>query len=278
LVDPVYITRTIDATPFPLAPNVCASFPHREDWWNRNEVLHTANSGRKRTRDDLRLLYENQKLDHQESVMKRLYTLNRWATGKAVFAEMRAKRDYSVNIFPFAFLPPMFPDSADALGTAISLIVPQTWQERALGIKPPGMTQRVTGPYWYNPNTPNAADVFYSDDRCKESDADGVLLHELVHATRYIRGILRKTAMRGGYPNSEEFYANIIEMIFRSERGQNVLDYEWHPTDQETVLKQPMARAFLAALCLEQMSLCKALAQVKANFNPIKPIVKTIHK
>ena len=36
---------------------------------------------------------------------------------------------------------------------------------------------------------PGAVDVFYTDYRCEESEADGVLLHELVHASRIISGV-----------------------------------------------------------------------------------------
>jgi len=104
-IDPVFITRKIEAVPFPSAPNVVVSFPHREDWWNRYPALHSAGNGRKRTIDDLQLLYQNQKRDHQMSVFRRLGHLRHWATGRAVFAEPRARPSYPVYIFPYAFLP-----------------------------------------------------------------------------------------------------------------------------------------------------------------------------
>jgi hypothetical protein len=122
---------------------------------------------------------------------------------------------------------------------------------------------------------PGAVDVFYSDENCDERDADGVLLHELVHAMRIITGHGHATRMRGSYENSE-FYANTIEGIFRSERGKDVYDYAWHPPDQASVLKQLMARALITTLCHQQMSLCIALAQVEADFNPIRPIAEKL--
>ena len=67
-------------------------------------------------------------------------------------------------------------------------------------------------------------------------------------------------------------------MIFRSERGQNVYDYAFHPITQASVLKQPMARELITALCGRQMSLCIALAQVKADFNPIRPIAEKLFR
>ncbi len=277
-VDPVFITRTIDATPFPLAPNVCVSFPHREDWWNRYPRLHRAHDGRKRTIDDLQLLYENQKGSHLDSVMKRLNHLKRWATGRAVFAELRSRRAYSVHIFPYAFLPSMLTESGDPhiLAVTDSLNVPQTRRERAHGIKPPGTQFQAMGVAWASLDRPGAVDVYYSVERCEDSDPDGVLLHELVHATRVFSGAHHQRKMGRGYPNSEEFYANTIEMIFRSERGLDVFDYAGHPTDQEKVLKQPMARTLITALCHRQMSLCNALAQIETDFNPIRPIAEKL--
>jgi hypothetical protein len=65
-------------------------------------------------------------------------------------------------------------------------------------------------------------------------------------------------------------------MIYRSETGLNVFDYRNGPIDQASVLKQPMARALITALCHRQMSLCVALAKVDAPFNPIKPIAKQL--
>jgi hypothetical protein len=47
-----------------------------------------------------------------------------------------------------------------------------------------------------------------------------------------------------------------------------------HPIDQASVLRLPGARELITDLCRRQMSLCNALAQVKADFNPIRPIAE----
>jgi hypothetical protein len=275
---PVFITRTIEATPFPLAPNVCVSFPHREDWWKRYPELHKARNGHKRTMDDLQLLYEYQKRSHRESVFKRLNRLKHWATCRAVFAELRNRRAYSVHIFPFAFLPSIDGDGRDWLGETDPLFIPQTRRERAHGIKPRGTQFQMRGVCWASEDKSNATDVFYSDERCEESDADGVLLHELVHAMRKISGLDHATVMGGSYGNSEEFHANTIQMIYRSERGQAIHDYAYHPIDQASVLKRPQARALITALCHKQMSLCIALSQVDTPFNPIRAIAEKLFR
>ena len=56
-LDPVFITRAIEAMPFPSVPNVVISYPHREDWWYRHPALHRAGS-RNRSIDEFELLYQ----------------------------------------------------------------------------------------------------------------------------------------------------------------------------------------------------------------------------
>jgi hypothetical protein len=274
-LDPVFITRAIEAAPFPSAPNVVISYPHREDWWHRYPALRRAGS-RNHNIDEFEWLYQDSKRAHQESVLKRLRQIQHRATGRAVLAELRTRPSYSVYIFPWDFLPSIDWRHQDALGLAEALQIPQTPRERVRGIKPLGTTFHERGVYFASMDKPSAVDVFYADYRCEESDADGVLLHELVHATRVFSGAHHQRKMGGGYHNSEEFYANTIEMIFRSERGQDVYDYAGHPITQASVLKQPRARELITALCHRQQSLCIALAQVKADFNPIRSIAQKL--
>jgi hypothetical protein len=267
--DRIFITRGIEVAPFPSAPNVVVSYPHRKDWWDRHPELRTADS-RKRF-DEFDWLYQEQKRRYQGNVLKRLGILQHSATGKAVFAEIRARPSYSVYIFPWYFAP--FPDE-NSLGFTESPSMPQTPRESARGIKPPGTDYRdMRGWYSASMDKPGSVDVFYTDYRCREDEADGVLLHELVHALRVISGAHHRLKMRGGYPNSEEFYANIIEMIYQSEKRLEVADYLGHPTDQASVLRHPMERALHTKLRIQHPLLFAALARVKASFNPIKPLV-----
>jgi hypothetical protein len=270
-LDPVFITRAIEAAPFPSAPNVVISYPHREDWWNRYRALRRAD-GRNRNIDEFEWLYQDSKRSYQMSLLKRLGQIQHRATGRAVLAELRARSSYSVYIFPYEFLPSIDWKSRDALGLVEALQIPQTPRERARGIKPPGTKYHERGVYSASLDKPGAVDVYYTDYRCEESEADGVLLHELLHASRVTSGVFHQSRMGGGYRNSEEFYANTIEMIYRSETGLDVFDYAGHPIDQATFLQRPRARALLTDLRHAQPSLFLALARVDAPFNPIRPI------
>jgi len=276
-VPPVFITRAIEAKPFPSAPNVVVSYPHREDWWNRYPAVRKSYSG-DRSYHEFEWPYQDSKCIYQDRVLKRLRQIQHRATGRAVLAELRARPSYSVYIFPWDFLPSIDRGDPSDLGVTGTLKIPQTRRERARGIKPRGTKFLVRGVAYASYDRPGAVDVFYSDYRCKESEADGVLLHELVHAMRMISGVFRYSLMGGGYGNNEEFYANMIEMIYQSERRLHVFDYVGHPIDQASVLRLPKARELITDLCRRQMSLCNALAQVKADFNPIRPIAEKLFR
>jgi hypothetical protein len=263
---PIFITRAIEATPFPSAPSVLISYPHIEDWWNRYPELRRAGWVNR----DKEWYYQQYKGVYQDGVFRRLRHLQHSATGRAVLAELRAEP--SVYIFPLDFLPSV--DEAPPFATASTdtLRIPQTPRERARGIMPPATDFLKRGVAYASGEKPGAVDVFYSEELCDKGQEDETLLHELVHAARMISGVIHQTPMGGGYGNSEEFYANMIEMIYRSEKRRPIHDY-WHrPIDQAKFLKLPGAHALLTDLCRRQMSLCIALAQVKADFNPIKPI------
>ena len=72
------------------------------------------------------------------------------------------------------------------------------------------------------------------------------------------------------YGNNEEFYANTIEMIYRSEKRLPIYDYANRPLDAASFLERNTASMLLTNLRVAQQSLFDALAQVNAGFNPIR--------
>ena len=272
LFDPVSIAREIEATPFSHARNVIIAYPHREDWKKlyRPQPLRMQDArGIYRNVDAFESRYQDMKRDHEKNVLKCLGLIQERAAGRAVLAELRARPGFSVYIFPFDFLPSDdWPAGAGALTEPMTL--PQTAAERARGTNPPGM-QCNNGACWASPESPKSVDVFFTSRRTTESRADGWLLHELVHAMRIISGVFRQHSMSGSSGNSEEFYANMIEMIYRSEKGLPIYDYKYHPFDAASFLDRPtMASVLVADLRVAQPSLFDALLKVNAGFNPIK--------
>jgi hypothetical protein len=217
--------------------------------------------------------YLDMKRHHEKTVLQRLCMIQDKAAGRAVIAEVKARPSFSAYIFPFDFMPSV-DWSIDDLAVTDTIKIPQLPAERARGIKPRGTQVCRKGVCWAKLDSPTgkSVDVFYTASRAKDSDADGVLLHELVHAGRLIAGLDREFSVGGGYGDQEEFYANTIEMIYRSEKGLPVYDYHYHRFNPATFLRHNMASVLLTDLRVEQQSLYRALANVKADFNPIRQI------
>jgi hypothetical protein len=283
LFDPVSITREIEATPFPFARNVIIAYPHREDWKKlyKPQPLRMPDArGIYRNVDAFESRYQDMKRDHENHVLKCLGMIQRWAAGRAVLAELRARPAFSVYILPFDFLPSDdwidVVDPKKRAGAITEVItLPQTAAERARGTKPRGTQFCTNGACFADSysRTGKSVDVFFTARRFADRDGDSSLLHELVHAMRLISGVFRYFPMGGGYHNTEEFYANTIEMIYRSERGLPLYDYKWRPLDTASFLDpKTMATVTLIDLLVAQPSLFDALAHVNADFNPIKQL------
>lgn len=106
---------------------------------------------------------------------------------------------------------------------------------------------------------------------------DEVLLHELVHALRHLRGLRTHQPVRFQrtftYDNREEFYAILIANIYRSECGRAGLRHDHSGFDPMFVasadfLKLGRNRAYLRRLRREMPALFRALRGVRAEFNP----------
>jgi hypothetical protein len=282
LFDPVSITREIEATPFAYARNVVIAYPHFEDWKKlyKPQPLRMPDArGIYRNVDAFESRYQDMKRDHEKNVLKQLRRIQGWPAGRAVFAELRAWLAFSVYILPFDFLPIgdwRFDKSGLLVGAITEPItLPQSAAERARGKTPRGTQVCARGACWAAPDSPagKSADVFYTARRFPDQDTDGALLHELVHAARLISGAQRTVPMGGGYGNTEEFLANTIEMIYRSEKRLPIYDYDHIPFDAASFLDpKTMASVVLTDLRVAQSSLFDALAHVDAPFNPIKQL------
>jgi hypothetical protein len=272
--NPVSITRAVEATPFPLVPNLCVSYPHFEDWktlYHPPSIPVWDEQGFYRYSDKFEPLYQGMKRSHEKQVFKNLDIIKHWATGRAVLSALKARSSYSVHIFPFDFLPrDHFKVTSAAQTRPITL--PQSAEDRARGTAPRGTVCRngACEPSLSNKES-MSADVFYTASRIPDDYADS-LLHELVHAARLISGVFRFVELGGSYGNNEEFYANTIQMIYRSQRQLPIYDYHNHPFDPAKFLESKMARNLLVDLQDQQPAFFSALANVNAAFNPIKQI------
>ncbi len=116
-----------------------------------------------------------------------------------------------------------------------------------------------------------------------------LLFHELVHAFRHVSRAqedddVQSSPLAGGllgYRNSEEFIAVLVTNIYASANGKKGLraghrDHRVMPDELEGSFKffQVSSRAFerVDAFCQSNKGFCRALAKIKAPFNPIRAI------
>jgi hypothetical protein len=64
------------------------------------------------------------------------------------------------------------------------------------------------------------------------SEADEVLLHELIHASRQVHGVSRRRKVNHGYDNEEEFLSIMIDNIYLSEKNKHRLRGTHHTDDE----------------------------------------------
>jgi hypothetical protein len=108
--------------------------------------------------------------------------------------------------------------------------------------------------------------------------ADEVLLHELVHACRDMRGVRYRLGVNKHMDNEEEFLAVVITNIYLSEKGQTDLRASHRGytilrdpdkfLDQTHINLQP--RVLLERLRLAQFTLFQSLTEIDAPFNPVR--------
>ena len=103
-------------------------------------------------------------------------------------------------------------------------------------------------------------------------DQSEVLLHEMCHGLRQMRGAITGRAMPNGLANDEEFFAILVTNIFSSQRNRPLL-----ANHGERLLSQPeswlTSNLFQARIqrFREQMpDFTNRMAQVQARFNPFR--------
>jgi hypothetical protein len=276
--DRILLTRAVHVTPFASAPNVLIAYPQFDDWKRAGKFTLLPSWSGPVVGPGSASQFQKEKSDHEDDVLKHLNMMQARATGRAVLAEFRTRPSYSVLVFPFEFRPPDEGKTPGALTE--SVWVPQTAAERARNAMPPGTQVCKKG--WCRPDrrtTAQSVDVFFTANRFSAGQADGVLVHELLHASRYVSGVLDQRPMGRGYGNSEEFLAQTIENIYRSEKKLPLYDYGWAPLDPASFFDpEENARTALYDLRNTQRSLFDAVADVSADFNPVKVVRDEIRR
>jgi hypothetical protein len=254
--------------------HVVISYPSVQDWRSLYDPNHSRDI--RASRDS----YTNMRRDHQRSVLEQLDRIYAHASGKAVLAEL-SSAPHAVLIFPFDFRPSRFwrkknadepmvvaSTQANSVQSAIHAIQP--------GVPVCGKTAQGEAVCIASPGGGGRTQIFFSASRAASSGPDEALLHELLHATRYMRGFIHRFAMSGGYENQEEFLAMVIQNIYRSETGRPPVQYGGITIANSSAFLDsgisPSPRTVIAGLRSKQPKFFAAIAKIQTKFNPVRQV------
>jgi hypothetical protein len=287
------IIALLHSMPSPWHGNIGIGFPGFEFWIDdfggpTSRHLHAALFGALHQYQQARKKYEH-------DVRQQMGMFRRYRTAQAVLAEINASRSRSVIIMPYRDDD----QNADAGATHVTHrqdVVPlgmtvldsdgAVIKMRGKALKGTGTGADVTVDYTPSMWGPG------SKTRGPASDPDEVLLHELIHASRQVKGVSRRREVDGGYDNEEEFIAIMIDNIYLSEKGRtrlrgthqsnakgnhDTLVYPEGFLDNKQGLSGLPPYRIIEFLRFRQPALYAALAAIQkgngpghANFNPIR--------
>jgi Effector protein len=161
-------------------------------------------------------IYRLETRQHIAAVEPWLDQIKRWGTGRALLAEIRASEDYDVRILPYR-----------GKGREAA--------ERMVDNVAGTARWRLVNPYKFGDvrtgeGTGSDSIVEFSPDRFRGAAMrdpgaapDEVLFHELIHASRTMRGVVSQSFVNQDYEDYEEYLAIALANIYLSEKGQRIL-------------------------------------------------------
>ncbi|MFL4977862.1 MAG: M91 family zinc metallopeptidase [Xanthobacteraceae bacterium] len=175
-------------------------------------------------------IYRLETRQHIAAVQPWLDQIKRWAAGRALLAEIRSSRRRDVRIVPYrgtgraAFESASNPVAATAKWR---LVNPYKFGDVRAG--------KGTGSDSLIEFTP---DAFKGRAMSRPGQApDEVLYHELIHASRTMRGVVRQAFVNQDYDDHEEYLAIALANIYLSEKGQRVFRGDHYADANATRLK-----------------------------------------
>jgi hypothetical protein len=210
----------------------------------------------------------------------------RWSrTGKPLFREITARGDKEVLIVPFQKDEQNAEVIVDPEHTEDALVLGYPQRDAKTGMEfegaKPGTGKGTDPTVLFTPG-------MWKGEQGPATFADEVLFHELVHASRIIRGVQYLQHVDHDYDNREEYIAVVLTNIYLAEKGQTKLraDHSFHDDnpkariliDPKNFLKNPQGVnitpvELIGSFKIRQPILYGALADIPKSvawFNPIR--------
>jgi len=194
-------------------PNIVIANTSMQKWMSDNNIVSL--NDRDMSFRSLRAIYRLETARHIEGVKGWLEQIKRWRTGLALLAEIASPDEQECRIVPYrdGKLNAYEWGRDDIAETAKGALVDRS----ELGNSELGSGEGSDAVIEFTP------DIWKGEAMRPPSDApDEVLFHELVHASRTMRGVSDKKIVTRGYGDQEEYIAVVLTNIYMSEKGQRV--------------------------------------------------------
>jgi hypothetical protein len=256
---------------------VNVAYPTFNDWFGLYDFHHTMTRGEAWNRS----LFADMKASYERAVLALLDRIAKSSVGRAVLVEIMLGPLFEVRILPYDFQNGQW-----SVGTGA---VTRAQNERASWVKdvplagqtargkPYVSTSTTTGKPFVGTGVGSSANIFFTASRHKgKNAAEETLLHELLHASRKVRGVTYRMPVSGGYGNIEEFLAVTVTNMYRSQKKESLEDYhgyEIKPSEFLDLKLSPTPRLLLGYMRNKQKSLFERLAELDdVPFNPMKQV------
>jgi hypothetical protein len=196
------------------AGNIVVANDSMAEWMAFNKIVSL--NDRDMNFRNLVEIYRLETRQHISAVEPWLDQIKRRGTGGALLAEIRASEDFDVRILPYRGKGRGAYESMvdDVAGTARwRLVNPYKFGDVRAGTGT-GSDSVIE----FTPGVFRGAAM-----RNPGAAPDEVLFHELVHASRTMRGVVRQAFVSQDYEDHEEYLAIALANIYLSDKGQRIL-------------------------------------------------------
>jgi hypothetical protein len=194
-------------------PNIVIANTSMQRWMSDNNIVSL--NDRDMNFRNLLAIYRLETARHIEGVKGWLEQIKRWKTGLALLAEIASRDEQECRIVPYR------DKKLNAYEWGRDEVA-ETAKGALVDYSAPGNSKIGTGE-GSDAVIEFTQEIWRGEAMRPPSDApDEVLFHELVHASRTMRGVSDRKTVSRRYGDQEEYIAVVLTNIYMSEKGQRV--------------------------------------------------------